>query len=178
MATTYLDCPFTPIGAVMDSTWELRLNEGSAACPEISIVSVYGSDSLAVIDSHEITVEVTFRAPGDITTNYSGYFRADFYDGSRCVADGDYMSEITSGWPFTVGVIPSGSVFVTGFAINRLKTYGFSEPIPETTTQLYRFAYVTPGGYVQFEILNVQFLRSSPAANIFWTANKGCTEMP
>ena len=88
------------------------------------------------------------------------------------------MNEIMATWPFAENIIPSGEVFVAKFSISLLKTWGFFEPIPETTTQLYKFAYVTPGEYVGFEILNVQFLRANPTANIFWTANKGCTEMP
>ena len=169
--TTYLSCPFVPVGEISDSTWELRLNEDSLSCAEVSMVSVYGSDSPAVADFHEGVVEITFRSPYDSGRWDDWYFRADFYDGPRGVTDSTYEAEIVQDWPIqNIGgfdILPAGSVFTASIKISRLQENGFVGPLPETATQLYRFAIVTPGFYIGWEVLNVQFLRESPSVNIF-----------
>ena len=69
------------------------------------------------------------------------------------------------------------------FKINTSKLVSIADgstPIPQDgsmSTVLGLYIRQSSGG-VFWTLVGLNFISNAPAANIFWTANKGCTEMP
>ena len=192
--TTYLSCPFSPVLNVINS-WDLRFLDDS--CQNVEQIGEYdyGGGPMFGVPGFDGGYATFVLTPSNYVERYDDffdnpksqftftfYFNVPYPTPAVWRPSAAAMDAIFAEIPTTINF---GESMVVSINTSHLVAYQngqlTSTPFPtdRSITDLYSVVVANANDY--FSITGVEFVvvpHGEPTANIFWTANKGCTEMP